>query len=178
MSEPTEVVNVQNTSHAESPISTNIFLVGESGADIQLTVRSGATADEIQNVLDVLVSGLKYANEKYGLKPKGAHRSQPAQPAPSAPPPTLEGNAPGITSLSFQADKLVAEIKGNQKYWKIVGAPFGKYGVRIWPEVLGAAGFAVDQLVESEYTLSGYTAHYCEKGPGKPDKVTSLVKNA
>jgi len=186
--------------HRESSVSINIKLYSPGGADCMLTVRSGATKEEVQNVIDVFVEGAKYANEVYKLHflpefqpvvsvPQSVQTgtaslpqhvptatAQPEfPPTPSYPP--AQGNAPGITSLTFQAEKLVAETKEGNRYWKVVGPPFMKYGVRVWDEVLADAGFALDLMDADVYTIPGYTAHYIEREPGKPQKVVKLVEN-
>jgi hypothetical protein len=56
--------------HTESTVSANIRLIGENGADIQLTIRSGATTDEVQAVIDTMAKAMVYAKEKYHLSPK------------------------------------------------------------------------------------------------------------
>ena len=187
---------VANHNHRESPVSINVRLNSPGGADCMLTVRSGATEEEVKSVIDVFVAGAKYANEAYKFHfmpeypqtvnaPTANQQSVSAPPtgqpefpptsAPTAPP--VQGNAPGITSLSFQTEKLVSETKEGTRYWKVVGPPFMKYGVRVWDEVLSEAGFALDLMNDPVYSIPGYTAHYVEREPGKPQKVVKLVEN-
>lgn len=54
----------------ESTVSANIKLTSENGADIMLTIRTGATTDEIQGVLDGLAKAMVYAKERYHLTPR------------------------------------------------------------------------------------------------------------
>lgn len=153
----------------EAPVSTNVYLHSKKGASIQLTVRSGATKEEVQSVLDVLAHGIGYAAEKYKLTTE--------KQAVSASVPELPGNAPGYSgNLSFQAEELVKSVHEGKTYWKVKGHPFMKYGVTVWPEVLTETGFNIDQLTDNVYNLSGYTVQYVEKEPGKPNKVIKLVK--
>lgn len=104
---------------------------------------------------------------------------QPAAPAngKAAPTPAANGRARPADAaparLTFQTDRLVGETKGGKTYWKLAGGKFAKFGVRVWPEVLEAAGFDIDGLdpdLEYEVTM---TAVYEEKD-GKPSRVISL----
>jgi hypothetical protein len=170
----------------ESPVTATIKLYTPGGKDVMITARSGATQEDVMYTIDALMLGVKYGIETYGLldvpktQPAPAATSAPAissDPEPASTPPVLTGNAPGIHTLTFQAEQLVSEIKENgKKYWKIKGPPFRQYGVRVWDEVLVDFGWNLADLTESTYALGeGYTAHYTEKSPGKPEKVTKLV---
>lgn len=161
----------------EANVSTNIFLHSQKGASIQLTVRNGATKEEVASTLDVLAFGIGYAAEKYNLS---ASKHVTVQNVPQ-----LQGNAPGIAgNLSFQTELLEMTMNRGKTYWKIKGHPFMNYGVTIWPEVLEAAGYNVEQLQAEvsqadnwQIEFKGYTATYAEKtkdGKTFPDKVTSL----
>lgn len=60
------------TSQSEAPVSANVKLIGANGADIMLTVRAGATVDQVTGVLSVMAQSLKIAKEKYHLTPAQA----------------------------------------------------------------------------------------------------------
>jgi len=195
-------VETRPITHQEPPVSATIKLFSANGADIMVTVRSGATAEDACTVLDTLVDMVKYGQKKYHLDTNrnvmradepavvaggpsvpapaasapAASSPAPAQPAPQPAPQAT--SAPGITDMTFQTEQLVSEIKEGKRYWKIKGAPFMKYGVRVWDEVLEAAGFVLEQMDQPVYSLTGYTAHYVEREPGKPLKVTMLVVNS
>jgi len=57
----------------EAPVSANVKLVGANGADIMLTVRAGATVEQVTGVLDVMVKAINIGKEKYNLSPAKAH---------------------------------------------------------------------------------------------------------
>lgn len=173
----------------EAPASITVNLYHENGSDVRFTVRPGATDKEIQDVIDGLVFGIQYARETYGFSTdrrvltastaQTAPAPQPNQPAPPIPMSTPEGVAPGINALFFDAAELRGRWENGKKYWKVCGHPFMQYGVIIWDEVLAEAGFAVDQLDPQQvYNLTGYRAHYMEKTPGSPHKVTRLERIA
>ncbi len=88
--------------------------------------------------------------------------SAPARVADSAP-----------TRLTFRAERLIGESKGGKTYWKVTGGQFAKFGVRIWPEVMEAAGIEVDALDPAQEYELAMTAVYEEKD-GKPSRVILL----
>ena len=89
--------------------------------------------------------------------------------------PAASGSAEAVSS--FAAETLQAEMLEGVVYWKIKGGSFTKHGVRVWPEVLTAAGFDVEALnIRKPINLAGYTAYYAAKDNGNPKKVTALEK--
>jgi hypothetical protein len=107
----------------------------------------------------------------HGYKPGGSNGHATAS-APAAPAPSNGGNGNG---QSFIAESLVANVMDGKVYWAVQGGQFTQYGVRIWPEVLEAAGYDPDELDPTEkHDLDGITAYYTENDEGHK-KVTSLV---
>lgn len=83
-------------------------------------------------------------------------------PAASASAPvTVTVNQPAASN-TFPARELVCELLDKKPYWKVLGAPpFHKFGMRVWPETLEAAGIDVAQVNPLEgLDLTGYTAHW------------------
>lgn len=77
----------------ESTVSATIKLTTEKGGDILLTVRAGANAGEVKEVLTTMVTALKWAaNELHitaktnGVKVHATNGNGHAQPAQAAPP--------------------------------------------------------------------------------------------
>lgn len=95
--------------------------------------------------------------------------------APAAPRTPAARPAAQAGPLTFPAKVLTGEIKSGKVYWKIAGGMFVKYGVRVWPEVLEAAGFDLELLDPNDVTpMDGLTAVYEVNEDGQPTKVTSL----
>ena len=175
----------------EAQASVTVKLFGESGADIMLTLRGGCTADQAKNLLDTLAGALVYAKNKYKLTPvrptvgqqpaagvpqttNGTEPTlQPLQPAPAAP---LAPAQP--VDLSVAAEELeVATAADGTPQMKVKGPAFKKFGLRVWPEALQAAGLPTAPPA-GRYSLTGYVAHYVTGDNGKPLKVTSLQRAA
>lgn len=78
---------------------------------------------------------------------------------------------------AFAARELVAEVLDKKPYWKIIGAPpFNKFGLRVWPETLEAAGIEVDSLnVLEGFDLTGYTAVWEFRNNGKGGQAKVVV---
>lgn len=118
-----------------------------------------------------LISEDEYIDRRRGERAAAS----PAPPTGNGHPPTADNGE----ELSFQAATLEGERKKGKDYWKVKGGKYVQHGVTIWPEVLQAAGFEVENLdTDQTYTLAGFTAYY-ELNPdtGNPKKVTRLVKN-
>jgi hypothetical protein len=83
------------------------------------------------------------------------------------------------TIKSFTADRLSVEFKDGKFYYKVIGAPFTKYGVNVWGEVLEACGITVDHAnPNNPPNIAGWKAEYIEKesnGKMVPAKVTRLL---
>lgn len=80
------------------------------------------------------------------------------------------GSAGGET-VEFPAAELIPEMLKGELYWKITGGQYTKFGVRVWPEVLEAAGMT--DLKIMNYDLSKYTA-VAQIVDGKPKKIVQL----
>lgn len=106
--------------------------------------------------------------EKYGFRPQVGT-------APAAPLPAVPGGVQ--TTGSFAAETLSATVDDGKAYWKVKGGQFQKFGVTVYPEVLEAAGFDVDNLNPLKpVDLAGWTALYSVKESGKPQKVVRLER--
>ena len=158
--------------HKEAPASLNFPAVTQRGWRIQLTLRDDSEAnllERFKTTTSVLLD--------LGVTPNGA-KAAPAVAASSngAPPAVAIPTATQGEEDSFSAETLVASVNEGKAYWKVQGGPFSKFGVTIWPEVLGEAGFDCDQLDPTQtYNLTGHTATYM-RVDGKPKKVTRLAK--
>lgn len=90
---------------------------------------------------------------------------------------TSRGPQPPVgngSSEKFMGDKIVVETKGDKVYYKITGGKWSKYGVRVWPEVLGNFGIKTDKLkAGTTYNL----ARWCtvDMDGDKPIKVTHIA---
>jgi hypothetical protein len=83
----------------------------------------------------------------------------------------------GGGSNAFAARELVAEVLDKKPYWKIIGAPpFNKFGLRVWPETLEAAGIEVENLnVLEGFDLTGWTATWELRNNGKGGQAKVVV---
>lgn len=83
---------------------------------------------------------------------------------------------PAPAASSFAARELVCELLDKKPYWKILGAPpYHKFGLRVWPETLEAAGIELDKInIREGYPLAGYTAHW-ELRSGKEGRQTRVI---
>jgi len=97
------------------------------------------------------------------------------QAGPQAAPVTVTVSGGG--SNSFAARELVAEVLDKKPYWKIIGAPpFNKFGRRVWPETLEAAGIEVESLnVLEGFNLTGWTAVWEFRNNGKGGQAKVVV---
>jgi len=107
-----------------------------------------------------------------------AERGETSKPTNGATPPIAKSAPPKAqTGETFQAETMEATVNKGKAYWKIKGGKFAKFGVTIWPEVLEAAGFNLEELDTGEsYSLAGYVASYSLKEDGKPEKVVKLER--
>ena len=81
-------------------------------------------------------------------------------------------NAPQETEKFF-GERVITETKDGKKYHKVMGGQFTKYGVRVWPEALRAAGIDPDAL-SSDAPFSLNRDCYCTVNEGRPGKVTRI----
>jgi hypothetical protein len=89
----------------------------------------------------------------------------------------LEGLA-GQAGPAFAARELVPDIVGGTVYWRVLGGPpRHKYGCRVWPETLRAAG--LDPSQARKHDLTGWLAFYELRGKkdsdGQKEVVTRLA---
>ena len=175
----------------EARASLNFFGITRKGWNVQFTLRDD---DEMALMERFAAFVVKLEEVQHVVpKPVGQQAANLRQTAPEAPgqaqtpPPTSSVPPPAATQhegpLSFEAESLVGSTSEGKTYWKVRGGMFKKFGVTIWPEVLKAAGFDVEELnPATPYNLIGYTATYllnAEKStPEKevPDKVVALHK--
>ncbi len=176
----------------EAPASFNVKAYSPGGYDVMLTLRSDNTKELLDraNAALVWLDAHGFSPTRQPLQqPASQPQQHPADPTPAQREAELRGMVPPVVASqqqqasrpvgteSFQAEKLVGTVTEGKLYWKVRGERFSKHGVTIWPEVLAAAGFFIDDLnIMDQYDLSGYTAFY-ELKEGKPTKVTQLVKN-
>jgi len=81
----------------------------------------------------------------------------------------------GSSDQRFMGDEISVELKDDTLYYKIKGGQFTKYGVRVWPEVLTAAGIPFEKLQGGKtYNLKKWCT-YSTKPDGKPEKVTYIT---
>lgn len=182
----------------ESAASANVYVISPLPAlgNYQITVRSHCTAEDIDSLLTNigrLETGLLergWTFKQVGDSPKksaGAAPPPKGTPPKAAPPPKGEQKGQGHENAdendsTFPALELSAEIKGGKVYWQITSArAYPKFATRVWPEVLEAAGFNVDELDETVrenpqqvFDLDGYTAHFVRNDSGNPSKVVKL----
>jgi hypothetical protein len=162
--------------------SSNFFWTyGEENFNVQTTVRG--TLSDAQ--IDAHISSAAYAMRRIvelggqakqvGKQPEGNGNGSQASPLPEALP--TENVSHPTPDLFFDAVELVGESSGGKESWKVKGGKFTQYGVRIWPEILDAAGIPSENLdVSRTYKLDGYTAYYVENDKGNPQKVVNLAK--
>lgn len=184
---------------SEAPYSLNVSVEDPDGYQYQLTVRK-----QESKAFFAAASSLRQWIKAQGFAPVqrgGFTRQAPAQdkatpaheptqesrtptPSPSAPPRTQD--APGGKVYRFHAETLLKNELGGKIVWAVQGndipAYNRKFGMRVWPEVLEAAGFdpvALEDVRQANLpSLHGYTAQYCMRSDDdkKPDKVIALVK--
>ena len=80
----------------------------------------------------------------------------------------------GQAGASFAARELIPDIVGGAVYWRVLGAPpRHKYGCRVWPETLRAAG--IDPSQARKYDLTGWLAFYELRGKKDSDGQKEVV---
>ena len=161
--------------HTEAPASLNFTAHTPRGYRVQITLRDESEGNLIERFKTTM--GIV---QNLGMTPQPQNGAK----APEFEAPTQSNGAPPAVATptatqgeedSFSAETLVASVNEGKAYWKVQGGPFSKFGVTIWPEVLGEAGFDCDQLDPTQtYNLTGHTATYM-RVDGKPKKVTRLA---
>ena len=105
----------------------------------QIAESTTITAQLLNEVLQVLQASANVANSLLQLMQRPA--PQPAS-QPAATQQLPEGTYKDFTA---EAVLLGYSDKGDPTY-KLIGFPYTKYGVRVWPEVLPLLGIVADQL--------------------------------
>ena len=90
----------------------------------------------------------------------------------------LAGELAGPGGPFFAARELIPDIVGCAVYWRVLGGPpRHKYGCRVWPETLRAAG--IDPSQARKYNLTGWLAFYelrsKKDNDGQKEVVTRLA---
>lgn len=189
ISEPNSVLRMD----AERKLSTNFFVrleVSGNIFDLQTTVRDAPTQAELENHVKAIQGMMILLVEQGGISknvgtpPAGVTSTATVSVLPPAaqdgelPPPAAQG-APqqtDVSELTFVTQKLKVTMSGNTKYFKVTGGKYSKYGVKVWPEVLGKVANC-DLLDPIDYDFPGYLATYILDENGKPDKIINLEKN-
>ena len=187
----------------EAPYSLNVSVEDPDGYQYQLTVRK-----QESKAFFAAASGLRQWIKAQGFAPvqrggftrqapvqekpphlENAQRDAPIEGNTTTPEPQrasggLEGT--GGKVYRFHAETLLKNELGGKYVWAVMGndipAYNKKYGLRIWPEVLEAAGFdpvALEDVRQANLpSLRGYVAEYTMRADDdkKPDKVIALVK--
>lgn len=140
------------------------------GVVLELGISSQFTIDSpraLSAAFDTLAADLKsqFEAQERLLLPT---IKQPTIPAPSG---SHEGNAKGY-SITFHGDTLNVEVKDGKHFFKIRGGQYSRHGVRVWPEVLKAAGINPETVPADGMPLD----RECEVSieDGKIRKVTNI----
>ena len=164
----------------EAPYSVNLTVEDTDGYILQFTVRKQDSKEFFQAAIALR----KWVKEQ-GFGPK--QWKAPAQEVPRheagthSPAQTPGGQRP----LTFQAATLHRSELDTRILWAVKGPNMprynAKFGMRVWDEVLTAAGFDVPALTRMPSTdfpsLVGWVAEYVNKdGEDKPDKIIYLRK--
>jgi hypothetical protein len=103
--EDKQTKEVNAMQHQESTTTVNVKLYGESGGDILLTLREGASLEGARALIDTLAEVLKYAREKYHLSPSlpSPPLNVPLNPAPSMSGPVVGNSQTGNPTTPLPA---------------------------------------------------------------------------
>lgn len=158
---------------SEAGFSTNLYLNHTASGRVQFTFR-GAHAGDWQEVMVTVHDFLAYMHQQGWLMDGEAQEAKKSAVTPFDPEPVrtnLDGD--GNEVKTFTADRLSVETKDGKTYYKVIGTPFTKYGVNVWPEVLEAAG------IDGTANIAGWRADYVtkvtDKGQTVPAKVVRLL---
>jgi hypothetical protein len=160
----------------DQQVSVNAFIdvdvLGET-VRFQVTNRYGATPEKI-------IKTTRAAIEAYIAMRQEFPRQVIQPPVPSEPSyHTVDDGGNELPKVkSFTAERLSVESVDGKHYYKVVGTPFTQYGVRVWDEVLEAAGVQVDHATGAITNITGWTAEYVEefKNGKNIKKVTRLLR--
>lgn len=157
--------------------------------NFQTTIRGILTLSQIQAHIKSVMEAQAHVVFLGGLAKAGYRSDTPASVLPDTPLPistepqyvpdvqeTKEMNK--VEEFSFMTEKLLVTNSSGKMYYKVVGKPFTKFGVTVWPEVLDTTGMQVNRLEAREYNFPNYKAIYIKNGKGNPEKVIRLEKVA
>lgn len=195
--QPQEPAVIENVEQA----STNFFWRREIDGqvfDLQTTLRGvlspaqvAGHLEMIQTALTVFISGGAIA-KSVGL-PQKATEPAPVTAKPQVETVAVKSNDTAVTTtapaapskpeepkaqngpLTFETAALHVTMTGGKKLFRIGGGQFAKFGVTVWPEVLGKHT-DLEQLEAKDYDFPGFTAYYILNDAGKPQKITRLEK--
>jgi hypothetical protein len=160
---------------------------------VNVTTKHGIPADRMFNdfketykFMDMIAGDGDYAvfvgdlRAPFPLPYPNAENQSPEQPQAQnqaekkTDPPKQNGNG---HALEFPCNKLVVEYKNEKPYFSVTGLEnkFPKFPIRVWGEVLEAAGITEDQVdAKKGMSLLGWTAVYVKNDEGKAQKVVEL----
>jgi hypothetical protein len=149
--DPEEGTQMQtNASQAQSqaartatPAPAQSPLPGAQAKTLDLLARLTSSSEAQLEVLREMRAGLGIISGKLDLL---IERTQ-AQPAAAPGATATNGDAAGGSYEDFDAEALTMGTDDNGKVvYKVRGGKYGKFGVRVWPEVLPLLGVDIDEL--------------------------------
>lgn len=172
----TDPVKAEQAPPSEAGFSTNLYLYHPSCGKQQFTLR-GARAEDWPQVLEAEKAFLTHMRE-LGWMFENEWLTQPkAEPTEPEYIPVDDHGSEVREPKSFTAESLVVSMANGKYYHKVMGGPFKKFGVSVWPEVLEACGLDVSDPTKLP-NIAGYFAAYIEKekdGKFVPDKIVRLM---
>jgi hypothetical protein len=82
----------------------------------------------------------------------------------------------GDTAATFEFTSILCKSEGGKRSYFVKGNKFVKWGVRVWPSVLSAAGIDPETITDEKF-IAG-TAVYTKKSTGDPDLVIGITVGA
>lgn len=82
----------------------------------------------------------------------------------------------GDTAKTFAFTSIICKSQAGQRSYFVKGAQFVKWGIRVWPSTLSAAGIDPDTITEEKF-IAGQ-AIYTTKASGDPDLVIGMTVGA
>lgn len=175
--------------------------------NVQMTNRHGLTAEKMYEDYKEYVKFLDLCAQDHnvsfwdGNKSDGTGKTPPASqsapksvnqeagspPEPPEPPEPVyedvgktETNGHKAPTGEFSCGDLTVKFMQKKPYYEIAGSDptkFPRFPIRVWPEVLNAAGIKEEDVDPREgYSLIGWTAIYEKNEQNKPTKVIELRK--
>ena len=167
--------------YPEAPFSTTFKWIDSNGFEQMTTIRGWAFLPMFETVKKAEAVILENGGNSPAKYQAALHASDTiTNQEPVRQPIDDSGNdLPQI--FKGRAGRLSVEMKDNKYSFKIEDAQFqagrkgSKYGVRIWDEVLTAAGLNIQPGNEMPQ-IGGWAFEYIENDKGYPLKVTRLLK--